>query len=63
MKIAKSKVDRWKLLTEHGDILKIARETGLNRNTVTAAIRHGIADEASVKKIEAWFKKKQKQLA
>lgn len=62
MKIPQQHIDKWKALRDHGDIVKIAKESGFSENTVSAAFIKKECNERLFNKISDFYNKRESRL-
>ena len=62
MEIPQEILAKWKMLREHGDIVKIAKEAASNKVTVGKALNEGECAEELFVKISAFYNRRESLL-
>ena len=63
MQVSEEVMNKWKLLTDHGDVTKISRKTGLSAPTIRRILKDGVGSRDNISKVQSFFTKEAKSLS
>lgn len=60
MQVSAELLNKWKLMTDHGDVTKISRKTGLSAPTIRKILKDGVGSRDNISKVQSFFNKEAK---
>jgi len=63
MQVSAELLNKWKLMTDHGDVTKISRKTGLSAPTIRKILKDGIGSRGTFTKVQSYFNNEAKSIS